>query len=439
MSRVYEILIEKGLLSEEKLDGLLRDFALRQRELELRSAEEGWLDPSTWRRALLASLRDDVSFGRACREQGSGETDGDSMLRERRQALWNEFEEEVARACGLSRRMLALGARGGGGPVARGQWGTRDDEPGLRGFREEVRGLLADAELRLRALDDGDPLNSHHAEIRKILQILQGAFSVVELDPELDELLRSLALRFSDLRNANVLPGEEGAQLRQGFARVREVLEMDNRVIVMLPKVSVPVPPPLIPEVPEVIAPLAVAPPVAIAERLELDPVFRDIDAGLLEDFAETFDGERHYAVEKSLLALEKMFASGAEAEPLETELANLFRDLHTLKGSSRFIAATLLEKLIHSAEDLVGFTKTFYAQMSTDERASVLRRLLETTDQAWLLRTVIVETGSEEAFWCEPASRDAFLRHLQALIELKSALEKKGYSLSLDAVKSLF
>jgi two-component system chemotaxis sensor kinase CheA len=74
----------------------------------------------------------------------------------------------------------------------------------------------------------------------------------------------------------------------------------------------------------------------------------------LPEDLASAFLDECHERIEalsQRLLELEAEGAQGAQGETVRA----VFRDLHTLKGSSGFAGLGLLNALAHAAEDLVG------------------------------------------------------------------------------------
>ena len=86
------------------------------------------------------------------------------------------------------------------------------------------------------------------------------------------------------------------------------------------------------------------------------------------------------HGIENCLLAL--------ESNPNDQEQLNeLFRELHTLKGSSGFLDLVAVARLTHTAEDLVDHLRE--AQMRMDP--SIASLLLETAD---LLRTIIEQSA---------------------------------------------
>src|SRR6201999_4233134 len=71
------------------------------------------------------------------------------------------------------------------------------------------------------------------------------------------------------------------------------------------------------------------------------------VDADMIEPFLEEA-AERIEALAQKLLRL--------ESAPGDVELVReIFRDLHTIKGSSAFVGLGRMNKLAHAAEDLVG------------------------------------------------------------------------------------
>ena len=89
------------------------------------------------------------------------------------------------------------------------------------------------------------------------------------------------------------------------------------------------------------------------------------------------------------------------EASPTDKKLiGNIFRGLHTLKGSSGFFSFKRLEKISHAGESLLG--KIRDGQLSLDlNKSNVLLQMID------VLRTII--EGIEKSK-TEPAGEDALL-----------------------------
>ncbi len=96
------------------------------------------------------------------------------------------------------------------------------------------------------------------------------------------------------------------------------------------------------------------------------------------------------------------------EQDPSEqTLVGNIFRGLHTLKGSSGFFSLKRLEKLSHAGESLLGKIRAGQAELDFDKST----RLLEMND---ILRQII---DGVEASYVEPAGDDQEL--INALLGL--------------------
>ncbi|HEX6834973.1 MAG TPA: chemotaxis protein CheA, partial [Polyangia bacterium] len=88
----------------------------------------------------------------------------------------------------------------------------------------------------------------------------------------------------------------------------------------------------------------AATPPAAPTDDATWVP---QVDADMIEPFLEEA-AERIEALSQKLLRL--------ESAPGDTELVReIFRDLHTIKGSSAFVGLKRMNRLAHAAEDLVG------------------------------------------------------------------------------------
>ncbi|HBE68692.1 MAG TPA: histidine kinase [Planctomycetaceae bacterium] len=94
--------------------------------------------------------------------------------------------------------------------------------------------------------------------------------------------------------------------------------------------------------------------------------------------------------VERDLVALER--------EPGNEELINgIFRSIHTIKGSSGFLAYNVLEKVTHAGENLLGNVRS--GQMQLNETIS--SALFSMIDQVRALLTTIEQSGSDHGVDC--------------------------------------
>ncbi|MEN9572897.1 MAG: hypothetical protein RL514_752 [Verrucomicrobiota bacterium] len=149
------------------------------------------------------------------------------------------------------------------------------------------------------------------------------------------------------------------------------------------------------PEPPRAVAP---APPAPPARATTPAPASESIDSFLRDFLAESH--ENLDALDRALVALEKTPAD-------RTLLSNVFRTLHTLKGSSGFFGFKRLEKLAHAAESLLGKLRTGELLLN----AAMTAALLDTVDGIRATLKHIEQTGQERA--------TDFSGHLETLRQL--------------------
>ncbi|GAB5405116.1 MAG: hypothetical protein Aurels2KO_33470 [Aureliella sp.] len=115
------------------------------------------------------------------------------------------------------------------------------------------------------------------------------------------------------------------------------------------------------------------------------------------EFLVESYDGLEQ--VERDLVELER--------DPTNAELINgIFRSIHTIKGSSGFLAYNVLEKVTHAGENLLGQVRS--GQMELSE--SISGSLFSMIDQVRDILAAIEESGSDAGCNC-----DAILEELRA------------------------
>lgn len=164
------------------------------------------------------------------------------------------------------------------------------------------------------------------------------------------------------------------------------------------PGPAAPVAPPLpapAPEPPRAVAP---APPASLARSTTPAPASASIDSFLRDFLAESH--ENLDALDRAFVTLEKTPAD----RPL---LSNVFRTLHTLKGSSGFFGFKRLEKLAHAAESLLGKLRTGELLLN----GAMTSALLDTVDSIRATLKHIEQTGQE-------SPRD-FSAHMETLRQL--------------------
>ncbi len=123
----------------------------------------------------------------------------------------------------------------------------------------------------------------------------------------------------------------------------------------------------------------AIAPAPVIQTELQYRPEPQTLsDEAMREFLVECFDNLEQ--VERDLLTLER--------EPnSESVLNSVFRNMHTIKGSAGFLAYSILERVAHATENVLGSVRSGHIAMDTDVSESMfrsidaIRRILKTIE----------------------------------------------------------
>ncbi len=130
------------------------------------------------------------------------------------------------------------------------------------------------------------------------------------------------------------------------------------------------------------VAPPALTPPARVTAPA---PASANLDSFLRDFLAESHE---------NLDALDRAFVSLEQTPADRAQLSNVFRTLHTLKGSSGFFGFGRLEKVAHAAESLLGKLRTGELQLN----GAMTTTLLETVDGIRETLKHIELTGQESA-----------------------------------------
>jgi HPt (histidine-containing phosphotransfer) domain-containing protein len=117
-----------------------------------------------------------------------------------------------------------------------------------------------------------------------------------------------------------------------------------------------------------------------------------DSDPSLIEDFLQTFDEEKKTDMENTIMSLKRKLD-----DELVAAMSFLYRDFHTIKGSSRFAKLKVFEMLTHDLEELISVAQSIYASLKTDSRDLIEEALLLGMDVLWSLKNTIAENMSEK------------------------------------------
>ncbi len=175
------------------------------------------------------------------------------------------------------------------------------------------------------------------------------------------------------------------------------------------------------------------------AEDSFYNVTFTDLDEAMISDFAESFDETRFHDIETALLKFEKTSLTTHDMPILEEDMRDLYRELHSIKGTSRFISAELTERIIHSAEDLLGFVQKFSSKISNEDFEKVISLLLQAIDLAWQLRSSLCTVNSEKSFWHDSTRQAKYREVLGQMHALKKDFDERGYVLTIEDAGSIF
>lgn len=123
-------------------------------------------------------------------------------------------------------------------------------------------------------------------------------------------------------------------------------------------------------------------------------PVFEfyALEESLIEEFSCLLDENKKIEIEKEIINWTK----GVSKEQLRT----FYRELHTLKGTARFLKTFGIEFIIHNMENLLGDMTRVVDLLSEKELSKLEEVFLSGLDMIWDVRTTVIQFQSEEEFW---------------------------------------
>ncbi|MGZ3742630.1 MAG: Hpt domain-containing protein [Pseudobdellovibrionaceae bacterium] len=172
-------------------------------------------------------------------------------------------------------------------------------------------------------------------------------------------------------------------------------------------------------------------PPPAASEKILLPEFqFRTIDEDLIAELCQLYDERKKTQLETEILK----WPSGLNKEALR----EFYRELHTLKGTARFLGALVIEFLIHHMENLLSDITRVADLLDEPLRKQAEELYLKGFDLAWELRNTIAEQGSEESF-CTEKSKKELEDYINSLVKLQAnclLIESQG---GLESFKDQF
>lgn len=154
------------------------------------------------------------------------------------------------------------------------------------------------------------------------------------------------------------------------------------------------------------------------------------LDALMLSELLEAFDETKRSEIEQTIIN----FSKNSDVEILRS----LYRELHTLKGTSRFIKANASEYLIHQLESLVQESIRYFNLMNDSLKLKVEEDLLLGLDLIWDLRTDI-QLHDHEKCWLDKNWQKKVFILIENILSTSGKVQKLSEQLSIDKIDDMF
>jgi HPt (histidine-containing phosphotransfer) domain-containing protein len=118
-------------------------------------------------------------------------------------------------------------------------------------------------------------------------------------------------------------------------------------------------------------------------------PARLTIGPELQTELQEMTDSEARQGYEERILGLRG-------EPPLVPLLDQLYRDLHSLKGTFGFLGARLTQRVVHAMEDALSLCKRRGESLAAVDREALVDALLTGVDLVWRLRDACLRAGDE-------------------------------------------
>lgn len=163
--------------------------------------------------------------------------------------------------------------------------------------------------------------------------------------------------------------------------------------------------------------------PIPQIEVKILDPI-------MISELLEVFDEQKRSDLEQLLINFSKF----ENVEPVRS----LYRELHTIKGTSRFIKASALEYIIHQLESTVQEVTRFFSFMDNELKIKTEEVLLKGLDLAWELRTDI-QTHDHEKSWLNQNWQETLFNLIDTILTTNARIQELGLKVSKESIDDMF
>jgi hypothetical protein len=126
---------------------------------------------------------------------------------------------------------------------------------------------------------------------------------------------------------------------------------------------------------------------------------FGPLEDMVLYEFLEVFDEQKKSELENNIMEWRKLQLED-QTDVLKESFRDMYRELHTLKGTVRFLKADLSEFLIHNAEDLLANLIVCAKQIDSVFIEELEDYYLHALDLIWECRESIETERSEKEFF---------------------------------------
>jgi hypothetical protein len=129
-------------------------------------------------------------------------------------------------------------------------------------------------------------------------------------------------------------------------------------------------------------------------------------EESMLDDFLLTFDDQKRTEIENTIMVLRRK-----SDQDLLNAMSLLYRDFHSIKGSSRFARLRVFESITHDLEDLIASVQNIFLSLSMEVKDLFEEAMLLGVDVLVQLKQTIVETRSEypmaeDSAWIEKVNQ---------------------------------
>lgn len=165
--------------------------------------------------------------------------------------------------------------------------------------------------------------------------------------------------------------------------------------------------------------------------------VFEKADETILEEYVEMFDESKKDDLELNVMSWKNIIE--VDKNELKQEFRSFYRELHTIKGTVRFLNGVLSEYIVHQAEELMSDLIVFATVLDLDMIMKIEDVYLKCTDIIWDLRNCLVSNGLEESYYADEVWRQKAKNFISEICELKDEAGKLSQHISAESVVSQF